>query len=140
MDTKTLDKVITQIIERKLALSTLTYSDKKYDIIEEELHDLEDEFIENYGDYFEEILEKVHEKICPDTDVLLPTAYVAKKYIKKGKNADGSTDYDVDYKEGVWVDSDKFPGKDTRLVLIPNPTRIVFSVEGKSKEVVWKAE
>ena len=140
MDIKELDKIITQIIQRKLALSKLTYNDKKYDIIEEELHDLEDEFIENYGDYFEEVLEKVHEKICPDTDVLLPTAYVAKQYLQTGKNPDGSLAFDVNYKEGVWVDSDKFPGKDTRLVFIPNPTRLVFSVEGKSKEVVWKAE
>jgi hypothetical protein len=140
MNTKDLDKSLSALIEKRNELSTLSYDNKDYDRIEEELHDMEDDFVEKYGEYLENALEAVHDKLCPDNDVLLPIAYLAHKYSKGGKNPDGSTIYDVDYTEGVWVDVDKLPGKDTRLVLVPNPTRILLMIEGKKKEVVWKAE
>lgn len=139
MKTTALDKALTEIIERKNALALLSYDSKDYDKIEEELHDLEDDFIEKYGDYFEEELERIHEEICPESEVLLPIAYLAHKYIKTGQNPDGSHAYDVNYKDGVWVDVEKHPNKDTRLVLIPNPTRMVLLIDNKSKEVVWQA-
>jgi hypothetical protein len=140
MDLKTIDKEIFDIINTKMALSKLSYNHKKYDELEEELHDLEDDFLEKYGDYFEEVLEGIHQKLCPDTDVLLPIAYLAKNYLDKGKNPDGTPAFDVDYKEGVWVDADKYPKIDTRLVLIPYPTRLVFTINGKGKEVLWSAD
>lgn len=136
---KQLNATLTKLIEKKNELSTLNYDDKEYDKIEEELHDLEDQFMDTYGDYLEEALEKVHDKYCPDNDVLMPIAYLANKYDKVGKNPDGSTAYDVPGKEGVWVDVEKYDGKDTRLVLIPNPVRLVLVIEGKNKEVVWQA-
>ena len=139
MDLITLDKEIFEIITVKKSLSKLSYDHKDYDNLEEELHDLEDDFLEKYGDYFEEELEKVHNKICPDTDVLLPIAYLATDYKNTGKNADGTPALEVNFKEGVWVDVDKYPNKDTRLVLIPFPTRLLLSIEGKSKDVVWTA-
>ena len=140
MDLKTLDKEIFEIITIKLKLSKLSYDHKSYDDLEEELHDMEDDFLEKYGDYFEEELDKVHTKICPDTDVLLPIAYLANEYKNAGTNPDGTPLLEVNYKEGVWVDVDKYPNKDTRLVLIPYPTRLLLSVEGKGKEVVWQAK
>jgi hypothetical protein len=139
MNTKHLDKDLFDIINKKSQLSKLTYDHKDYDDIEEELHDLEDDFLDKYGDYFEEQLEKVHDKVCPDTDVLLPIAYLASQYLDKGKNPDGTPLLDVNFKEGVWVDVDKHPNKDTRLVLIPFPARLVLTIEGKGKEVVWQA-
>jgi hypothetical protein len=140
MNVKDLDKSLTALIEKRNELSTLTYDNKDYDRLEEELHDMEDDFIEKYGEYLEAALEKIHDKLCPDNDVLLPIAYLAHKYNKGGKNPDGTTIYDVDYSEGVWVDVDKMPGKDTRLVLVPNPVRMLLLIDGKKKEVVWKAE
>src|ERR1700712_127891 len=107
MDTKTLDKAITDIIEKKIALSGLAYDHKDYDKIEEELHDLEDDFIEKYGDYLEEVLEKIHEEICPESEVLLPIAYLANNYNKTGNISKGSTAYEINYKEGVWVEVEK---------------------------------
>ena len=139
MDLKTLDKEIFEIITKKNAISKLSYDHKSYDDLEEELHDLEDDFLEKYGDYFEEVLEKIHAKICPDTDVLLPIAYLAKEYKNAGKNPDGTPLLEVNFKEGVWVDVDKFPNKDTRLVLVPFPTRLLLSIEGKGEEIVWQA-
>jgi hypothetical protein len=69
--------------------------------------------------------------------VLLPTAYLANKYLKTGQNENGSFDYDVaNYQEGVVVDSDFYDI--ARLVLIPNPARIVlFAKDGAHREDVW---
>ncbi|MCU0355745.1 MAG: hypothetical protein MUD08_18725 [Cytophagales bacterium] len=137
MDTKKLDAALIELVEKRIQLSGMSYSDERYDELEEQLHDLEDEFIDQYGDYLETALEKVHDTHDMDSDVLLPTAYLAQKYNKVGQHPDGRPIYDVDQKEGVWVETDKFPGKEARLVLIPSPTRFVLSV-GKHREEVWK--
>ena len=79
----TIDSAMIAILEKRLELSKLSYSDDSYDDVEELLHDLEDDFNEKYGDKLEDILEKVHLQHCPESDVLLPTAYLAKKLAKK---------------------------------------------------------
>ncbi len=138
MDTKKLDEALVALVEKRIQLSNMSYSDERYDEVEEQLHDLEDDFIDKYGDFLESALEKVHNANDMDSEVLLPIAYVAQKYNKVGEHPDGRPIYDVDTKEGVWVETDKFPGKEARLVLIPSPTRFVLSV-GKHREEVWKA-
>lgn len=130
MNTENLNKSLITIIEKKQALGKLSYNDERYDDIEEELHDLEDEFNEEFGPYLEDVLEDVHAKLCPDTDVLLPTAYLPNNL---GGESGG------DQKEGVWVDSDEFPGKESRLVLVPNPVRLILSVGKNVRKEVWKA-
>ncbi len=130
MNTEELNKMLVALIEKKQELSKLPYSDDRYDDLEEELHDLEDDFNEEFGPYLEDVLEDVHAKICPDTDVLLPTAYLPNSL----EGESGS-----DQKEGVWVDYDEFPGKESRLVLIPNPVRLILSVGKNVKKEVWKA-
>jgi hypothetical protein len=140
MDTLQLNKALNAIVEKKNLLGTLSYDDKKYDKIEEELHDLEDDFMDNFGDDLEEILQDVHDEKCPDNEVLMPIAYLANKYKEVGKNADGSKIYEALPKEGVMVDVDDFAGKDTRLVLIPNPTRLELIIDGKKKVVLWEAD
>jgi hypothetical protein len=69
IDIKKLDEDLTALVKAKIALSKLTYADKDYDKIEEELHDMEDDFQENYGEYLEEALADVHDEFCPDNDV-----------------------------------------------------------------------
>jgi len=130
MNTENLNKQLVALIEKKQALSKLSYNDERYDDIEEELHDLEDDFNEEFGPYLEDVLEDVHAKICPDTDVLLPTAYLPNSL----EGESGS-----DQKEGVWVDYDEFPGKESRLVLVPNPVRLILSVGKNVRTEVWKA-
>ena len=130
MDTENLNRSLINIIEKKQALGKLSYNDDRYDDIEEELHDLEDDFNEEFGPYLEEVLEDVHATICPDTDVLLPTAYLP-------NNLEGESG--SDQKEGVWVDYDEFPGKESRLVLVPNPVRLILSVGKNVRKEVWKA-
>lgn len=140
MDIIALDKALRALVEKKNELAQLDYNDPRYDEAEEELHDMEDDFQREFGEYIEDALHVVHDDIAPDNDVLLPIAYLADKYEKVGEKADGSPLYDTDMKQGVLVDVDDYPGKAARLVLIPNPTRLVLMVAGVGKEQVWVAK
>jgi hypothetical protein len=119
MDIKALDKALQEIVKKREELGKIDYNNPKYDDLEEQLHDLEDEFQDNYGEYLEEALQDVHDELCPDNDVLMPIAYLGK---------------------GVFVEVDKYPGKDTKLILAPNPPRIVLSLGKDKQEVVWTAK
>jgi hypothetical protein len=118
MNVKELDAELREIEKTKAELSKLNYNDPKYDDLEEQLHDLEDDLQDKHGEYLEEALRAVHEQLCPDNDVLMPIAYLGK---------------------GVPVEVDKLPGKDTRLILVTNPPRIVLSVGKEKPETVWTA-
>jgi hypothetical protein len=135
MDVKELDKAIQEIAKRRNALSKIDYNNPKYDDLEEELHDLEDSLQVKYGEYLEEILQDVHDKYCPDTDVLYPIAYLAKTYAISDKN-----EFTVTNKEGVFVEVDSIPGKDTKLVIVPNPMRVILNVGVSQQQVVWTAK
>jgi len=137
MDIQALDKALVEIVEKKNILSQLDYNDKDYDKVEEELHELEDNFVENFGDYLEEVLADVHDELCPDNDVLLPIAYLANKYVKKDEN--GQVTYHA-ADGGVLVDVDEYPNKLTRLVLVPKPTRLMLQIGNQQEEQVWLAQ
>lgn len=134
MDIQALDSDLTSLVEKKIALSKIDYSSEEYDQKEEELHEMEDNFLEKYGDYLEDAFHEVHDEFCPDTDVLLPIAYLPNEVIVTDEG------YDVSFNEGVYVEVDDYPGKETKLVLLPKPTRIVLQIDAKTKEVVWKAK
>lgn len=118
MNVKELDTELQEIERKKAELGKLDYNDPKYDDLEEELHDLEDDFQDKHGEYLEEALQNIHDDLCPDNDVLMPIAYLGK---------------------GVPVEIDKLPGKDTRLVLVTNPPRIVLTVGKEKQNIVWTA-
>lgn len=132
MNAKALNESIVAILEKKQELRALDYNDARYDDIEEELHDLEDDFNEEYGEELEEVLEDVHGKIKSDADILLPTAYLA-------SSLDGKELEDGDETEGVWVESDTFPGVEMRLVLVANPPRVLLILADQER-VIWTAE
>jgi hypothetical protein len=115
MDIKALDKALQEIVKTRAELSTLDYNNPKYDDLEERLHDLEDDFQDDYGDYMEEVLKKIHDEHCPESDVLLPIAYIG---------------------AGVPVDMKKAPGHDIQLVLEANPPRLSFRIKD-AMQVVW---
>ena len=119
MNVKELDAELQEIQKTKAELSKLDYNDPKYDDLEEQLHDLEDNLQDKHGDYLEEVLQAVHDDLCPDNDVLLPIAYLGK---------------------GVPVETDKFPGKDTRLILLPGPPRIILTIGKEKQDVVWTTD
>ena len=135
MDIKAIDKALQEIIKSRMELLKLDYSNPKYDDLEEKLHDLEDAFQESFGDEVERAFQDVHDEYCPDTDVLVPIAYIAKAYEVNSKN-----EYSVLPTEGVFVEMDDYPGQDTKLVLVPNPVRIVLSIGPDKQQVVWTAK
>jgi hypothetical protein len=135
MDVKALDQAVQQIALRRNELKKLDYNNPKYDDLEEELHDLEDSLHVKFGDYLEEILQNVHDKYCPDTDVLFPIAYLAKSYIVNAQE-----EFSVSNNEGVFVEVDSIPGKDTRLVMVPKPLRVILNVGKDQQQVVWTAK
>jgi hypothetical protein len=127
MDLKALDKAIQDIALRRNELKKIDYNNPKYDDLEEELH-------VKYGDYLEGALQEVHDKFCPDTDILFPVAYLAKAYIVSG------ADFSVASTEGVFVEVDSLPGKETKLVMAPSPLRIILNVGTEKQQVVWAAK
>ncbi len=135
MDTKELDNAIQEIAIRRNELKKLDYSDPKYDDLEEQLHDLEDSLIDSHGDFLEEVLQEIHDKYCPDTDILLPIAYLAKTYSITSKK-----EFSVTTTEGVYVEVDSMPGKETKLVMIPNPLRVILNVGNEKQLIVWSAK
>ncbi|GAA4840962.1 hypothetical protein [Algivirga pacifica] len=132
MNTEEINKALVAIIEKKSELNSLSYEDEKYDDLEDELHDLEDDFVSDYGDALEDILMDVHDEICPDTDVLSPLSYIGQKYIKNGEDS-----YEVDYQQGVYVEVDDYIDKPTKLVFLPNPFRIFLNIDRQNRELVW---
>ncbi len=118
MDKKALDKSLQELTRKKNELKSIGYNDPKYDDLEEQLHDMEDDFLSEYGDYLEKILQDVHDKHCSDSDVLLPIAYLG---------------------EGAQVEADKYPGKETRLILESNPTRFILKIGKDNQQVVWES-
>lgn len=135
MNNEALEQALVQLVEKKNQLSTLNYNSPQYDDLEEEVHDLEDDLLDNFGDFLEEVLADVHDELCPDDDVLLPTAYLANKYVKTEEN--GTVMYQP-AEGGVIVDADEYPNQLTRLVLVPGPTRLVLQVGRKKQEEVWR--
>lgn len=135
MDLNALDKALQEIIFKRNELQNIDYNNPKYDDLEEQLHDLEDDFQEEFGEYMEEVLQKVHDQHCPDTDVLYPIAYVAKAYTVSDNN-----EFQVDLSDGVYVEIDKYPGKETKLAILPNPIRVILNVGEERQEIVWSSQ
>jgi hypothetical protein len=135
MDPKALDKALQEIALRRNELKKIDYNNPKYDDLEEQLHDLEDDFQEKFGEQVEVVLQEVHDKYCPDSDVLYPIAYMAKSYIINDKN-----EFQAEPTEGVFVEVDSLPGRETKLVIVPNPTRIILNIGRDKQQVVWTAE
>ena len=135
MDVIALDKALQEIIKTRMELAKLDYSNPAYDDLEEKLHDAEDAFQDSFGDDLENVLQDVHDEFCPDSEVLLPVAYIAKIYTVNAKN-----EYSVAPTEGVFVEMDDYPGKDTKLAIMPNPLRIVLNIGNEQQQVVWTAK
>jgi len=134
MNIKALDKDLLSLFEKRAELSQMGYDHSDYDDVEETLHNLEDDFNEKYGGYLEGILSEIHKEYCPESDVLLPTAYLAKSF---KETADGGIEVGKD--AGVLVELESDPDAKAKLLLLPSPTRVVLQV-GKKKNIVWQTE
>ena len=139
MNWEKIDQELTEIVQKRIQLSTLEYSDENYDDLEEQLHDLEDDFNEHYEDILAPELEKIYTKLKSDTDVLLPTAYLANTYQEMLPDAKGSITYEVSGEQGGPIESDQLGKVGMRIVLIPNPVRFVLLVNGKQLKELWRS-
>lgn len=139
MNWERLDKELTEIVEKKNQLSAMDYSDEHYDDLEEAIHDLEDDFNEKYEDILEKEFEKIYAKLKSDTDILLPSAYIANVYKPVLPDANGIVTFEVTGRQGVPIESDQFDRQDVRLVLVPNPVRILMIINGKALKDLWKS-
>ena len=139
MNWEQLDQQLTEIVKKRNQLSKMDYSDASYDDLEEELHDLEDDFNDEYEEILEPQLDKIYAKLKSDTDVLLPTAYLANAYKEMLPDASGVVTYEVAGNVGVPIESDQFDKMDVRIVLIPNPARFVLLVNGRQMKDLWKS-
>ena len=126
------------LINKRNELARLDYNSQNYDDVEEELHDMEDDFLDEYGEYLESVLQAIHDEFCPESDVLLPIAYLAKKYYVKEKN--GKNLYSPYPGEGVFVEVDNYINHDTRIVFVPDPIRLVLIIDKSQIEELWRAE
>ena len=139
MNWEKVDQELTEIVQQRNQLSALEYSDENYDDLEEQLHDLEDDFNENYEEILAPELEKIYAKLKSDSDVLLPTAYLANFYKEMLPDAKGSITYEVTGNQGVPIESDQLGKVDLRIVLVPNPVRFVLLINGKQLKELWKS-
>ena len=133
MDTEKLNDDLVNLVLKKNELNRLDYSNPEYDTVEEELHDLEDEFLKVHGKELEDVFKSIHDEFCPENEVLLPIAYLANKY-KIKKRDDGDIEFSVSLNEGVIVDVENYADRLTRLVLVPNPSRILLQIDNSHSE------
>ena len=133
MDLKELNKALVDLLETRTKLSKLAYSDDTYDEVEEELHDMEDDFTDTYGDFMEKAITRVHREYCSESDVLLATSYLPKVVTKV------AGEYEFTANEGVLVEMDDLPALEARLLLLPSPPRMLLLTPGETIEV-WKME
>ena len=62
---------LVNLVLKKNELSRLDYSNPEYDTVEEELHDLEDEFLKVHGKEMEEVFKAIHEEsIAKQTEIM----------------------------------------------------------------------
>lgn len=132
MDAKKLNEELVNIIEKRSALLSISYNDEAYDDAEDELHDLEDDFVEVYGDDLENAVKSVLKGLKSDSDVLHPTAYIP----QMAEGVDYGDDPGVPIEIAAYADEEDM---DIRLVLIPNPAQFVLMLNGAIAKEMWKA-
>jgi hypothetical protein len=60
MDQSKVEAAFNEIVEKRNQLSGLNYSDEAYDDLEDQLHEVEDSFVEDYGEFLEDLIDFVH--------------------------------------------------------------------------------
>lgn len=139
MNIENLNQAFIEIIEKKSTLSLLVTGSATFLTRQKQIDILEQSFLQTYGRYLEEVLFNVYDEYCPDNEILPLPAYFTSSY--DVDNEGSSSVYEASPGNGVSVDADDFPGIKAKLVLVPNPIRMVLLGEKESfKEVVWSAD
>ena len=139
MDTASLNKTLTDIVRLKNKLASMSYSDEDYDKIEDDLHDLEDDFNDKFGETLEDVLIDIHDELGSDSEILLPTSYLAEKYDTSGKDEKGHPLFKVPKGSGTYIENDK-DAENTQLLLLPTPARFALINNGRYKGILWTCD
>ncbi|TAF32255.1 MAG: hypothetical protein EAZ57_09140 [Cytophagales bacterium] len=128
-----MNELLCKIIEKRNALSVLTYDSEDYDALEEQLHDIEDNMIAEYGANIEKVIRKVYAKFASEgSEVMSPLSYIARRYTVMGKNKLG-VDYELPLGEGIQVDSSELQSTEIRVAILPNPMRVTVVTDNGSR-------
>ncbi len=93
-----------------------------------------DHFNEKYDFSMQNIMFEIYDELCPDDEIKPIKEYLASHYVLSSGKFDAPLD------EGVVVNLDDFSFKKGRLVLLPDPARIVLqNPETNHREIVWQA-
>lgn len=130
--------MLAQIIDKRAELNQFSQTTPEYQSLRSSLKKLESEFVEKYGSQLREILLDVHDEYCPDIEVLPVLQYIGKEYKVIGKNEWGNL-YEVDHNQGIYVEVDDYLDKNTKLVLVPNPLRVILNIDEQNRQVVWSS-
>jgi hypothetical protein len=123
-----LDTALIAIIEQKNKLASLDYNDPLYDEVENKLHEIEDAFVEHFGEELEEIIEGLYELHHFQGEVLSPISYLARKY--QVEKTPKETRYAAVKEDALQIDAQN------HLVLLPMPPRIcLLDAVGNSVEL-----
>jgi hypothetical protein len=81
----------------------------------------------------------LHDSLKSESEILLPTAYLAEKYVPAGEDESGDALFQIPKGSGVFVDSDN-DGVNQQLLLLPTPARFAIYNNGKFEGIVWKSK
>jgi hypothetical protein len=132
-----IDQIMADIIDTRIKLNGLNYSHPDYDVLEERLHDLEDDFHSEAEKELDEVFSELYDEYCSDNDILPLASYLSGSYII---NPNVMPSIEPVAGTGISVSIEEFEGKDARLALAPFPTRIIVSVRGGAHKVLWQKE
>lgn len=125
MNIKNLNHAIVLIAEKKDEIRNYTEADLGFEILSEEIEQLNDALQQSYGSYLEDALFNIYDEYCPDNDVQPIDQYIVPENSAKEQY-------------GVAVEVDDFPGAQALLILAPNPTRFILKGNKEQfEEVVW---
>jgi len=133
-----MNKAMVEIAEVRNALAKAsTGADKNK--FADQLEVLELDFIAEYGSVLNEVIMDVYDEYSPDTEAMPLNYYFANYYRHAGKNEFGVS-YEVGSDEGLYLEIDDFPNKDTRIVFVPNPLRLVLNIDENDRRMVWNVQ
>ncbi|MCS7004840.1 MAG: hypothetical protein NZM38_05890 [Cytophagales bacterium] len=129
------NKLLVDIIKCRLELSQLAYNDPKYDEIEDRLHILEDIFENDFGKTLKKVIQEVYEKYSSKEKVLSPISYIAREYYLVDQET-----YHCNAQQGILVKMPKLTDKPLRLAFLPNPLRLIVSLDENNQYEIWSSE
>jgi hypothetical protein len=91
-----------------------------------------------FGEVMHEILQDIYDEYAPDNDVEPLVNYLLSDYTVTSNNTEIPT-YSFTGIKGVRIFVDEYEGKESRLALVPNPLKLVVTIEGEMPVTVWEA-